>query len=55
MGAITYWSSILTNVQRSTEFGDVSCHKFMGMVGTIIGILASIMALTGYADACYPR
>ena len=55
MGVVTYWSSILTSFQRSTEFGDVSCQKFMGMVGTIIGILASVMALTGYADACYSR
>ena len=35
MGVITYWSSILIHFQRSTEFRDVSCHKFMGMVGTI--------------------
>ena len=55
MGVVTDWSSILTKFQRSTEFGDVSCQKFMGMVGTIIGILTSITVLTGYADACYSR
>jgi len=53
MGVITYWPSLLTNFQRSTEFGDVNCQKFMGIVSTLIGMLTNIMALTGYADACY--
>ena len=55
MGVVTYWSSILTNFRRSTEIGDACCQKFMGMIGTIIGILTSIMALTGYANVCYSR
>jgi hypothetical protein len=53
MGVVTYWPSLMTNFQRSTEFGDVNCQKFMGIVSTLIGMLTSIMALTGYADACY--
>jgi hypothetical protein len=53
LGVITYWPTILTNFQRSTEFGDVNCQKFLGIFTNVLGFFTSLSALSAYADACY--
>jgi len=53
LGIITYWPTILTDFQRSTEFGDVNCQKFFGIFTGLLSTFMSLSAISAYADACY--
>merc|ERR1712218_90405 len=50
---ITYWPQLLTDLQRSTRFGDVNCQSAMGATTAILpGTLTSLAALSAFAAIC---
>lgn len=49
---ITLWPQFITNMQRSTVFGDVNCQSTLGALTTIGGALSSIAALSVFRLHC---
>lgn len=45
--------TMATDCQRSTEFGDVNCQKFMGVASNVVTLLANIASILSYRSACY--
>mmetsp|Transcript_5540 Transcript_5540/g.15904 ORF Transcript_5540/g.15904 Transcript_5540/m.15904 type:complete len:346 (-) Transcript_5540:90-1127(-) len=45
--------TMATDCQRSTEFGDVNCQKFLGVASNVFSLLANIASILTYRSACY--
>jgi len=52
IGIITTWPNILTDLQRTTRFGDVNCQAASGVMGTLFGVILNTMSQANYARAC---
>lgn len=53
LGVLAQWPTILTNMQRSTKYGDVNCQATMGFVSNMFGLLSTITSLSAWGSACY--
>jgi len=53
MSIVSCWPSILTDMQRSTQYGDINCQAFGGVASNLFGFLTSIGAVLGYSQGCY--
>lgn len=52
MGIITSVPSILTDLQRTTRYGDINCQSTAGSVGTFFSVIMNVISLSNFATAC---
>jgi len=55
MGVVTQWPTLLTNLQRSTRFGDINCQATMGVLTNIWGLVMTLLAFGLYGKYCYTK
>lgn len=55
MGVVTQWPTMLTNLQRSTRFGDINCQATMGVLTNLWGLVMTLLAFGLYAHACHDK
>jgi len=53
MGVITQLPTIATDFQRMTEFGDVNCQKFVGVMSNYVSFLSNAVALLAHRTSCF--
>jgi len=55
MGVVTQFPTLLTNLQRSTRFGDVNCQATMGVLTNIWGFIMTMLSVLLFKQACHGR
>lgn len=55
LGILGQWPTLLTNLQRSTQFGDVNCQSVMGVLSNIWGTIMTMTSIMAYNTACYKK
>lgn len=53
MSTVAKLGQLLTDLQRSTQKGDVNCQKFMGMFTGFFATATTLAAFQTFSDACY--
>jgi len=55
MGVVTQWPTLLTNLQRSTRFGDINCQSTMGVLTNVWGTVMTLISFVLFANACHGK